>query len=151
MFMCHRRDLYYINITQFGQPCDLLTPQLRGVSYIGLWTLLSSSQSFAVIQFTPTLPAPDSSGFSWLVGCILGSVAWNVPSLHCRGGISFAETPNFQVIMYYEDYYIRQTCMLHALIYMLLLTNLSLSLSLSLSLLIQFSVFCDCHINLVNH
>ena len=52
MFMCHRRDLYYINITQFGQPCDLLTPQLRGVSYIGLWTLLSSSQSFAVIQFT---------------------------------------------------------------------------------------------------
>ena len=67
MFMCHRRDLYYINITQFGQPCDLLTPQLRGVSYIGLWTLLSSSQSFAVIQFTPTLPAPDSSGSrDWL-------------------------------------------------------------------------------------
>ena len=90
-----------------------------------------------------THPArPWFQWFSWLVGCILGSVAWNVPSLHCRGGISFAETPNFQVIMYYEDYYIRQTCMLHALIYMLLLTNLSLSLSLSpLSLSLSLSSY----------
>ena len=46
-------------------------------------------------------------------------------------GGSASLTPNFQVVIYYEDYYIRQTCILHALICMLLLTNLSLSLSLS--------------------